>query len=165
MSFTLEIRQVGEPEYRLIEEDWREPAFTLETGILPDGLYEIRVTASDEPSNGPGTEQTAFRVTPPFRVDNVPPTVQDLRARKGPGPSLQVSGVAVDSGSPLRSVEVSVDGGPFRGIQPEDGLMDSPSESFSVDVPLATDRQGNWVVVQVRDAAGNEGSFRAWLEP
>lgn len=165
LAFKVEIRQVGEAGFRLIEDDWRESAYTLETGILPDGMYEIRVTASDAPSNGPGMEQVAFRVTPPFRVDNAPPTVRDLKARKGPGPSLQVTGVAVDADSPVRSVEVSVDGGPFRGIQPQDGLMDSASEPFEVEVPLATELQGNWIVVQVRDAAGNQGSFRAWLEP
>jgi hypothetical protein len=165
LRFTLEIRQVGDKEFRLIEDDWDEPAYTLTTGSLPDGMYEIRITATDLPSNTPGTELTASRTTPPFQIDNVPPTVVDLKARRIEGPALEISGRAVDSTSPLRHLAVSIDGGEFRGIPPSDGLMDSVEERFRVQLPLDSEKAGNWVVVQVRDAAGNEGSYRAWLEP
>jgi len=164
LTYSIEIRQLGEKTFRIIEEEYEDSAYTLETGMLPDGTYEIRITASDGASNVPGDGQTAVRVSPPFHVDNAPPTVLDLKTRRGTG-VLQVTGRAVDGNSPLRSLEVSVDGGPFRGIQPSDGLLDSVEEQFDVEVPLKDGSQGNWVVVQVRDAAGNHGSFRAWLQP
>ena len=47
LRFLIEIRQLGEADYRLIEQDWSESAYSLKTGFLPDGVYEIRVTASD----------------------------------------------------------------------------------------------------------------------
>ena len=38
---------------------------------------------------------------------------------------IEVSGVAVDESSPLRRIEVSIDGGDFRWLSPTDGLLDS----------------------------------------
>ncbi|MBK8230330.1 MAG: WD40 repeat domain-containing protein [Candidatus Eisenbacteria bacterium] len=164
MAFRLEIRQVGEDAFRLIEKDLSDPAHSLETGLLPDGLYEIRLTVSDAPGNPPGTERTVQRLTPPFRVDNVAPTVTELKARKVEGPALLVSGTAQDLATPLRRMAVSVDGGAFRALSPADGILDSPREAFEARVPLDSAEKGNWVVVRVQDAAGNNGSYRAWLE-
>jgi hypothetical protein len=137
----------------------------LETGQLPDGHYEIRITASDAPSNAPGNEQEVFQVTPPFRVDNVPPTVEGLKTRRIGGPALEVSGTAIDRDSPLREIQVSIDGRELRSVPASDGLLDSRREDFQVTVPLERETDGSWVVVQVRDAAGNQGAHRAWLEP
>ncbi len=165
MSFKLEIRQVGEDDFRLIAEDLGDPAYSLETGLLPDGLYELRVTATDAPGNAPGDARSASRLSPPFRVDNIPPTVSELKARRVDGPALLVSGTAQDQASPLRRMQVSIDGRGWKSLPPKDGILDSPTEAFETEVPLRADEHGNWVVVRVQDAAGNAGSFRAWLEP
>ncbi|MCA9726589.1 MAG: hypothetical protein KC729_02835 [Candidatus Eisenbacteria bacterium] len=165
LSYTVEIRQLGDSGFRVLERDRREPAYTLETGELPDGTYELRITASDAPSNAPGAEHRVSRTTPPFRVDNLPPTVEGLKTRRTEGRSLEVAGTAVDGDTPLREIRVSVDGRAFQSVPAEDGLLDSQRESFRVSLPLERDTDGNWVVVEVRDAAGNQGSYRAWLEP
>lgn len=164
LAYRLEIRQVGEEDFRSVARDLRDPAYTLETGLLPNGTYELRVTASDAPGNAPGEELEAVRVSPPFQIDNLAPVVADLRARRSEETVL-VSGRARDADSPLRAIEVSIDGGAFQGVHPADGLLDSEEEDFEVAVPLEDPQGGGWVVVQVRDAAGNEGVFRAWLEP
>lgn len=165
LRYDLEIRRMADTDFRLIDRDLSDPAYALETGLLPDGDYEIRVTASDASTNVPGEEATAARLTPPFRVDNVPPTVTDLKARRVDGPALVVSGVASDQASPLRRMQISIDGREFRALSAKDGILDSASEAFEARLPLETPEQGNWVVVRVVDAAGNAGSFRAWLEP
>ncbi|MEZ4651378.1 MAG: hypothetical protein R3E97_21815 [Candidatus Eisenbacteria bacterium] len=164
LVFQVHIRQLGEETFRPVAKDLEDPAYTLETGLLPNGTYEVRITASDAPSNSPGEELETVSVSPPFQVDNLPPTVLGLKARRD-GDSLVLSGRAVDSDSPLRALQVSVDGGEFRGIHPSDGLLDSVEEQFEVRVPLDEPDAGNWVVVQARDSAGNEGTYRAWLEP
>jgi hypothetical protein len=165
LTYTIEIRQIGEEAYRVLERDRREQAYTLETGQLPDGSYEIRITASDAPSNAPGNEHEVFQVTPPFRVDNVPPIVEGLKTRRIGGPALEVSGTAIDRDSPVREIQVSIDGRALRSVPASDGLLDSRREDFQVTVPLERETDGSWVVVQVRDAAGNQGAHRAWLEP
>jgi hypothetical protein len=165
LAYTVEIRQLGEQDYRVLQRDRREPAYTLETGQLPDGIYEIRITASDSPSNAPGAEHTVSQVTPPFQVDNQPPTVEQLKTRRVSGPALEVSGIAVDGDSPLREILVSVDGRALQSVPASDGLLDSRRESFQITLPLERETDGNWVVVQARDAAGNQGAYRAWLEP
>lgn len=165
LAFAVEIRRLGDTSWRRLDDDLDDPAYSLETGLLPDGVYEIRVSASDARSNPPGTETHADRVTPPFRVDNVAPVVSDLKARRVDGPALVVTGSVSDQASPLRRLQLSVDGHAFRGVPPTDGILDSPAETFEIRVPLERASDGNWVVVRAQDAAGNAGSFRAWLEP
>lgn len=165
MAFKLEIRPADEPDYRVLAKDLSDPAYSLETGLLPDGVYEVRLTASDAPGNAPGEERSTMRVSPPFRVDNVAPTVTDLKAQRVDGPALLVSGAAHDLASPIRRLQVSVDGGAWKNIAPSDGMLDTPNESFQNRVPLKEDQTGNWVVVRAQDAAGNAGTFRVWLAP
>ncbi len=164
LQFRIELRRVGEDGWRLLEAASPRPAYSLETGLLPDGAYEIRVHATDSPGNAAGTEGTASRVTAPFTVDNLAPTVTELRARRVDGPALVVSGVATDESSPLRRMYVSVDGKSFRTLPPSDGMIDSRSERFEATVPLEHDAAGNWIVVRAQDSAGNQGSYRAWLD-
>lgn len=164
LVFQVHIRQLGEETFRPVAKDLHDAAYTLETGLLPNGTYEVRITASDAPSNSPGEELETVSVSPPFQVDNLPPSVLGLEARRD-GESLVVRGRAVDSDSPLRAIQVSIDGGEFRGIHPSDGLLDSSEEQFEVRLPLDEPDAGNWVVVQARDSAGNEGTYRAWLQP
>ncbi|MFN8546844.1 MAG: hypothetical protein U0527_02440 [Candidatus Eisenbacteria bacterium] len=165
MAFKLEIRPADEPDYRLLAKDLSDPAYSLETGLLPDGVYEVRLTASDAPGNAPGEERSATRVSPPFRVDNVAPNVTDLKAQKVDGPALLVSGAAHDQASPIRRLQVSVDGGVWKNLAPSDGMLDTPNENFQARVPLKEDQSGSWVVVRAQDAAGNAGTFRVWLAP
>jgi hypothetical protein len=133
--------------------------------MLPDGSYEIRLTASDAPSNPAGTELTAARLSPPFHVDTVPPVLRELKARKLDAQTVLVTGTAEDESSPLRRIEGAVDGGSFYALTPKDGILDTRLEPFEGKIPLEKEQTGNWIVVRAQDEAGNRSSYRAWLEP
>jgi len=165
LSYRLEIRAAGEESFRLLTQDLQDRAWSIEATTIPDGRYEIRLTASDAPSNPPGTELSDSRISPPFTVDTVAPVLRDLRARRSGEGAIEVSGTAVDASSPLRRIEVCVDGGAFRWLSPDDGLMDGSTESFRGIIPLTPEQEGAWIVVRAQDEAGNRGSYRAWLEP
>jgi hypothetical protein len=126
------------------EYDW-------DTRSVPDGYYRVRVEASDEPTNPDAFVLRTTALSAPLRVDNHAPQVLDLQVQKG-----QLSGRVVDSLGPIERIEVSVDGLPFRPIFPEDGLLDTASERFSV--PLAVAAGAHVVAVRASDAAHNVGS-------
>lgn len=164
LRFTVEIRDVGKGGFRVLARDLADRAWSLDQGLLPDGVYELRLTATDEPSNPVGSGLREVRVSPPFRVDTELPRVTEVRAVRGEGRTVEVSGLATDDASPLRRIEVSVDGDAFRSLVPEDGMLDARREMFRGVVPLRPEQEGSWIVVRAQDAAGNRGSYRAWLE-
>ena len=164
LRYTLEIRDVGKGGFRVLARDLSDRAWSLDQGLVPDGVYELRLTATDEAANPVGSGLRDVRVSPPFRVDTEPPRVTDVRAVRGEGRTVEVHGLATDEASPLRRIEVSVDGDAFRSLVPEDGLLDSRREMFRGVVPLRPEQEGSWIVIRAQDAAGNRGSYRAWLE-
>lgn len=166
LEYKLEIRKLGESEFRTLAADVRDRGWSLDSATLPDGVYEIRVTASDAPSNAPGEQLTDERLTPPFHIDTVAPVFSDVQARRVSGADrdvIEIEGRATDESSPLRRVDVAVDGQEFRWLSATDGLMDSRSELFHGQVPVPVGKEANWVVVRAQDEAGNRGTHRAWL--
>ncbi len=163
LRFTVEMREVGKGGYRVLARDLAERAWSLDQGLVPDGVYELRLTVSDELANPVGAGLREARISPPFRVDTEAPRLSEVRVERGDGRTIEVRGLASDEASPLRRIDVSVDGDAFRPLTPEDGLLDARREGFRGIVPLRPEQDGNWIVVRAQDAAGNRGSYRAWL--
>ena len=127
------------------------------------GLFPTGLTATDSPSNVPGQELSATKLSPPFHVDTLAPTVTDLKAHRVAGKGIEVHGIAVDESSPIKRVEVSIDGRSYRALAASDGLFDSPKEEFQGIVPLEANDDGSWIAVRIQDGAGNRGIYRVWL--
>lgn len=155
MEYALDLRRAGETQWQSLETELDASPWVWDSSTVPDGWYVLRVRASDRPANPEGEALSAFHVTDAFLVDNTPPRVGDLRVA-----GRTVSGVAEDATSPIKMLEMAVDGGAWRRVFPEDGIPDSPREPFSATLP---ELDGGEHVVQVRvfDQAGNPGSGRA----
>jgi hypothetical protein len=68
-----------------------------------------------------------------------------------------LTGRVTDGLGPIERIEVSVDTAPFRPVFPDDGLLDTASERFTL--PLGQLTTGTHVVaVRASDAAHNIGS-------
>ena len=123
---------------------------------LPDGLYRVRLTVSDSPSNPVDRARTAVFLAPPQRVDNTAPRVS-ASARIADG-RLIVEGRAEDPlGGRIAEVRVSIDGGPWQALAPKDGLLDGPDEAFASALPLPAAGEHD-LVVQALDADSNPGA-------
>ncbi|MDM7916820.1 MAG: hypothetical protein QUU85_16390, partial [Candidatus Eisenbacteria bacterium] len=164
LSYDVGIRAAGETEFRTLLRGYRDRAWTLDQSLLPDGLYELRVTASDAPANPDATALEDTRVTPPFRVDTTPPVLREVHARRTATGEVEVSGTATDESSPLRRIEASVDGEEYRWLAPQDGLLDAREERFAGTVAPKRGQPASFIVVRAQDGAGNRGLHRAWLE-
>lgn len=126
------------------EYDW-------ETATLPEGKYDIRVEASDEPSNPPDQVQRHSLETTGVLVDNTPPTfpVATLTGRK-------LKARVVDGVGPITRVDVSIDGrAEWRPLAPVDRVFDSADESFEADLSSVIPAGSHIVALRAYDAAGN----------
>jgi len=139
LGYSLFYRAGNESDWKVLAEGLRDTTFyTIEPDTLPDGMYVIRLVASDIGSNPPEAALTDEIITRPFAIDNTPPVV-NLTAGAVEGRSVTVEAIAIDQTSTLKQAETSVDAGPWRPVFPEDGIVDTLSEAFRFTVgPLET---------------------------
>ena len=116
----------------------------LETAAVPDGRYRFDIEATDDPSN-PADPRTARATSPWFEVDSTPPRVTLVRS----GGEWLVT--ADDGSGSVARAEWSRDGDRWHALEPEDGLLDGPRESFRI--PASNGR--HLVVVRVVDRHHN----------
>jgi len=128
--------------------------FKLDLDTLPDGIYEVEVRASDEPSNGAGAAATDSLISEPFVIDRTRPTLEGVTVSGD-----RVTGVAKDRGSYINDVAFSIDGGSFRAASPSDGLFDSGIEKFELVLPADLAPGAHRVIIRARDARGNIVTF------
>lgn len=145
LSYSLYLRGDGEKEWWPLKKDIRETAYSFDATQIPDGGYQVKVVASDAPSEPPGQSVTGFKVSDRFVIDTTPPAVSGLAATAqaaacahAPCPQqVRVVFDATDATSPIARAQYSVDAGPWQYIEPVGGLSDSKHEHYDFAAPAA----------------------------
>lgn len=130
------------------EYDWN-------TESIPDGNYVVKVVASDERSNPREDALEHSLTSTPFLVDNRKPELADLKVAYP-----WATGRAHDSFSAISDLAYSVDGGDWQPFAPKDGILDDPSEDFSVKLPSGLVAGTHSLAVRAVDAADNVGALQ-----
>lgn len=155
---TVEVQRDGSSRWTALvkEEALAKPGTPWDTTGLPDGLYRVRVTVSDGPSNPVDRARTAVFVSAPERVDNTAPRV--TATARTAGDRLVLEGEASDqTGGQVKGVRVAIDGGPWQALPAKDGLFDSASEAFRATIPSPGPGDHD-VVIQALDLDENPGA-------
>lgn len=126
---------------------------------VPDGVYEIGVKASDEPSNGTARARTDELVSDPVVVDRGRPVISGVVVD-----GSRIRATAADNGGYVHDVAFSIDGGQFRAASPTDGLFDEPNEEFTAELPASLGPGPHRVVIRARDSFGNIGTLAVVVE-
>jgi hypothetical protein len=147
LTYELRVRAAGSDRWMLIRKDIKETFYAFDTTALPDGEYVFSVVASDADAN-PDDPKTAERDTSPVRIDNTPPVIRKLSLSSG---ALRFE--AADAASPILEAEYSVDAKEWIRLEPEDGLSDSPTETYTARLDGAA--RGAIILVRVTDIARN----------
>jgi len=149
----LEVRPDGDPGAWLeLAHELDGSSFTFDASALPDGVYRFRVTVDDSKSNvDPGAALSASRESEAVVVDHTPPEMRHVRRNGG-----RLTVTVYDAWSPVRTAEVSIDGGEWQAVRPADGLLDGRSEDLVIDA--ATDK-AKLVLLRLTDAAFNVRTY------
>jgi hypothetical protein len=129
-----------------------DPIFVWDTSSVPDGTYFIKVSASDAPSNSPGTALVGELESVGFDIDNTAPRI-DVQARARAGSRTTIAFVVSDDQSPVQRVEYSLDASRWRVAYPTDGIPDSRREEF--EVGLDEGETARSIIIRVTDAMNN----------
>ncbi|HUK25948.1 MAG TPA: hypothetical protein VLV49_15305 [Terriglobales bacterium] len=148
MQYAIYYRGDGQTRWLLLKDDLSDKFYSFDASLLPDGGYTIKVVASDAPSHSPGDALSAERESSHFDVDTTPPRIEGLSAAVESG-QIHISFRAVDSFSPIKRAEFSVDASDWQFVAPVGQLSDSKEEAYDFRVPLpqAIDASTEHVVV------------------
>jgi hypothetical protein len=160
LEYSIYYRALGESNFRLLKDHVRENFYTVDSAALGDGRYVFKIVATDAPDNAVGAALTGERTSEPLDVDNTPPTVRAEGDPKVANDRVTLSFIVEDSGGGMvRRADVSVDGGAWRAVFPDDGIADSPRETFTLDLPLSGAGE-HTIALRGFDASGNMGNAR-----
>jgi hypothetical protein len=157
LVYEVHYRAIGDTKFRLLRKGLAEPVLAWDTSTVPNGRYVIRVTASDAPSNPSTLALTGDKESPPFDVDNTPPTVTASLVARAP---LRIRVVVKDDNSIIRKAEYSIDGGRWEEVRPLDGINDSPEETYEITLEALPAPGPHVVVVRAYDLLGNAATAR-----
>ncbi|MBE0565399.1 MAG: hypothetical protein IH621_05550 [Krumholzibacteria bacterium] len=161
LVYDLEYRRQGDSAWRPVLTATEETLGAWDTAGLPDGAYELRLTASDRPDNPAAEAQVVRRVLAPVTVDNTPPVVSRLTVERTPA-GVRVRFRAEDASSALAGAEVVLPDGSRERLDPADRICDSLREDFDREIAWPRDGAATadepWPLrVEVRDLGGNLG--------
>jgi sugar lactone lactonase YvrE len=146
-------KEVSETNWRILKQNIDDTFFTLDGQSLADGQYVFKVVAKDTPSNPAGLALSGERSTDPINIDNTPPTVAAAN-----GGQDRVVFTASDRSSYLVRAEYSINGGEWKTVYADDGISDSPNETYTVAVPAVPGEYA--ITLRVFDVEGNAGNAR-----
>jgi hypothetical protein len=158
LIYSISVRKEDENKWRTLKENWTESIYAFDTLSLPDGVYLLKVVASDSPSNPSGMEFTAEKVTRPLVIDNSLPTIKNFKVGRERN-KLVVTFVAEDLMSSIQEVKYLIRPNEWKSVFSEDGICDSKQESFRISIALPP-QFDNLITVKVKDSHGNIGVHR-----
>ncbi len=141
LRYSVSFRQKGTQRWLRLRDNLDESSMNFDTSQLPDGLYEIRLTASDALEN-PDMPLTDTKEGIEFAVDNTPPAI----AASTQGNDIVVR--VTDKMSPIGNVEYSADAQKWIRLIPADGIADSPDETYRIPRAAVA---GKYVIVRATD--------------
>lgn len=158
LVYALSIKKEGETSWRPLKDRWADSLFAFDTLSFPDGVYFIKLEASDMASNPAGMELKTEKTSQPLIIDHSLPVIANFSAVKEKN-ALVVAFQVEDSFSSIEKVEYLIRPGKWLVVFPVDGICDSKQESFKFNVPLPPNAD-NLITVRVTDRHRNIGVFR-----
>jgi len=168
LNYSVYLRGDNESTWWPLKKGITETAYSFDATQVPDGGYEVKVVASDAPSEPPGEALTGSKVSDRFVIDTTPPDVAAVTATAEAAPCdhapcaphVHVTFDATDATSPIARAQYSVDAGPWQFVAPVGGLSDSQREHYDFVVPpslVDTGVSRHLITVRVYDRYGNIG--------
>ncbi len=161
LQFNVYYRGVDETNWKLLKDELKQTSYALDTTLMSDGRYVIKVSATDKLSNPPNFAKSTEKISDPFDIDNSQPMVTDIAATANENQTYQITCTAVDSFSYIQKAVYKIDSDEhWQVIFPDDGIFDSKREALLLHTNSLPAGE-HTITIRVTDAAGNTGVGRA----
>jgi hypothetical protein len=130
---------------------YTQSSYEWDTSTLPEGLYRMRVEATDELVNAPDKITKHSLESSVIVVDNTAPLFGGLAIN-----GRKLTGDVTDGLGPISRIEIALAGtDDWRPIFPKDGIFDSAKEEFDADVSAIVPAGSRLIGVRAWDTNGN----------
>jgi hypothetical protein len=157
LEYAVYYRSMSETTFRLLKERVRESFYTVDAASLADGRYVFKVIATDSLDNPPGFSLSGDRVSEPVDIDNTPPVVRTVSQPLRTGERVRSVFEVEDATGRIKRADVSIDGGAWHEVFPDDGIADSPRERYSLDLAVAGPGE-HTISIRAFDNSNNVGN-------
>jgi len=158
LLYRLLIKKEDEAEWRVLKENWIDKIFTFDSLSFPDGVYFIKLIASDSPSNPRGLELQTEKISQPLVIDNSLPEIKNFQVVKQRN-KLELAFEVEDSISYIQEVKYLIRPDEWQTIFPVDGICDAKNEKFKLSVRLQPNLD-NLITIKAKDSHNNIGVYR-----
>ncbi len=162
LEYAVYYHSLGETNFRLLKDHIRETFYTVDAASLADGRYIFRVIASDGLDNPAGAALSGERLSEAVDIDNTPPVLRVVGSASIAGNRVRAVFEVEDATGRIKRSDVSVDGGTWREVFPDDGIADSPRERFTVDLPIEGPGE-HTISLRAYDTSNNVGTVSVTL--
>lgn len=151
--FDILYKNEADNEWKALIKDYDKNFLTWDTKTVPDGIYRIKITASDSVDTPEDLALKTEFTSEPITVDNTSPVISK--------PTVEVkSSVAnisfnvKDNLSAIVRCKYSINGGKWNILFPVDQINDTLKEDYSLALKL--DKKGEYTItIQAMDAENN----------
>ena len=158
VACTFSIQREGSSHWDDVAVNNREGFVQFDTTHFEDGIYQTRLTAAEQAPRPENERLTVTFLTDDLVIDHTPPVISDVNARRE-GDRLRISVSGHDALSLLESAEFIFNNGVHEAVaQPADGIRDSQTETFVLEIPLSKVAGATSVQVLLSDAADNSSA-------
>jgi sugar lactone lactonase YvrE len=137
LEYSVYYHSLNETNFRLLKEHVRENFYTVDGASLADGRYVFKVIATDVLDNPSGFALSGERISEPIDIDNTPPVVRSVSPPQISADHIRINFDVEDATGRIKRADVSIDGGAWHEVFPDDGIADSQRERYSLDLAVA----------------------------
>jgi hypothetical protein len=137
LEYSVYYHSLNENNFRLLKEHIRENFYTVDGASLADGRYVFKVVATDALDNPSGYALSGARISEPIDIDNTPPVVRTVSPPQITADHIKINFDVEDATGRIKRADVSIDGGAWHEVFPDDGIADSQRERYSLDLAIA----------------------------
>ncbi|MBN2008811.1 hypothetical protein JW960_05660 [candidate division KSB1 bacterium] len=155
LTHNIYYRCEDESNWKKLASNWYTTAFSWDTQRFPDGVYFLKLVATDSLSNPASIAASSEKISDSFIIDNSGPVIQfskpTVRSK-----SVQIKFTVQDAYTPLLDASYAYNGQEWKPIFPDDGISDSRQEHFTIDLDISSN--GNQtLVIKATDQLKNIG--------
>jgi len=162
IRYELYFKAEDETLWKPLAKELADPFHTWDATALPDGVYRLKVTATDAPSNPEGAALVGSQISEAFDVDNTPPQVAPPQARIT-GRVAEVTVEVTDSFSVVGETAWSLDAADWIVLLPVDRIADSRKETYRFRTPELQPGE-HTITVRSQDRAENAAASKVVIE-